>query len=197
MDDAVPVRVRQRAGDFGRDPERVGHRQLLLAGEPLPQRLALYVRHHVVQRRETRVPGRELARVSRLSTLDESAVEQRQDVRMLEVRRRADLGEEAIGADRRGELRPEHLERHQPVVAEVARQVDGRHAAGAELVLERVAVGERSREPPAGNGHAQWIVRVWNSQCYGPDPFATTSDAVRWPIPAIAPGGSIRRFTRP
>ena len=60
---------------------------------------------------------------------------------MLQVGRGADLGQESLRADHRGELRPEHLHRHPAVVPEVMGQVDRGHAARAELALDPVAVG--------------------------------------------------------
>ena len=48
-----------------------------------------------------------------------------------------DLAEEAIAADRGGELGPQHLDRHLPVVPQVLGQIDRGHAAAAQLALER------------------------------------------------------------
>ena len=47
--DAVRVRVRQRVGELAHEAHRVGERKRALARQPRPQRLALDVRHHVVQ----------------------------------------------------------------------------------------------------------------------------------------------------
>ena len=118
VDDAVAVGVVERGGHFHRDPDRVVHRQLLLAADPVADRLALDIRHHVEE-----------------EAVGLPAVEERQDVRMLEVRGRRDLGKEPLGADDRRQLGPEHLDRHAPVVPDVLRQVDGGHAALAELPL--------------------------------------------------------------
>ena len=43
------VRVIQRGGDLPHDADRLVDRELLLAGEPLPQRLARDVGHDVVE----------------------------------------------------------------------------------------------------------------------------------------------------
>ena len=59
---------------------------------------------------------------------------------MLQVRRGLDLGQEPLGAEHRGQLRAQDLERDLAVVPEVLGEVDGRHAAGAELALDAVAV---------------------------------------------------------
>ena len=61
---------------------------------------------------------------------------------MIETRGDLDLGQKSLGAEHGGELGPEHLERDLAVVLDVAREVDRGHAAGAELALDAVAVGE-------------------------------------------------------
>ena len=62
------------------------------------------------------------------------------------VRGRLDLGEEPLGAERRGEIGVQHLDRDVAVVLEVVREIDGRHAAAAELALDAVAIGDGSGE---------------------------------------------------
>ncbi len=118
------VRIVQRGGELARDVERRIDRELPLPGQPLPQRLALDVGHHVVEE------AFGLARIV-----------QREDVRVLELRRGLDLGEEALLAHHGRELGPEHLDRHPAVVLQVIGEVDGGHAALAELPLDAVAVG--------------------------------------------------------
>ena len=49
VDDAVPVGVVERGGDLGGDPDGVGDRELLLATQPVAQRLPVHERHHVVR----------------------------------------------------------------------------------------------------------------------------------------------------
>ena len=71
---------------------------------------------------------------------------------MLQVGGRLDLGQEALGADHGGELGPQHLERDLAVVPQVVGEVDRRHAAGAELALEAVAVGQGRLEPASSSG---------------------------------------------
>src|SRR4029078_1143376 len=73
-------------------------------------------------------------------------VMERQDVRMREPRRRLDLEQEAFGADTRGELLAQDLDRDGAVVFEIVREVPGGHAAGPELAIDAVAVGEGSCE---------------------------------------------------
>jgi hypothetical protein len=118
---------------------------LLLSHEPFPERLTLDVGH-----REPQVSGR-LARV-----------EHREDVGMLQAGHQADLAEEPLGAERGGEPWVEHLECHGPVVPEIVREVNRGHATASELALERVAVGEGSRELFQGLGQrdlSDWDIR--------------------------------------
>jgi hypothetical protein len=61
-----------------------------------------------------------------------------EDVGMLELGRRRDLFDEAVAADDRGELGPEHLDRDFAVVFQVIRRIDGGHAP-PELAVEPVA----------------------------------------------------------
>ena len=81
VDHAVPVRVLERPGGLGGDPERPVHRQLPLPPEPIPQRLALDERHG-----EPELAGG-LARV-----VDS------QDVGVLQPGGELDLALEALGA---------------------------------------------------------------------------------------------------
>ncbi len=62
---------------------------------------------------------------------------------MLEVGRDLDLVEKALGTEHGGELGLENLNRDLAVVLHVVGEVDRGHAAGAELALDRVAVGQR------------------------------------------------------
>ena len=65
-----------------------------------------------------------------------------QDVRVLQPGGEADLALEALGAERVGQLGVQHLERDGAVVPDVVREIDRRHAAAAELALDRVVAGE-------------------------------------------------------
>src|SRR4029079_13207771 len=91
----------------------------------LANRLALDVGHDVVEK-----PVR-FARV-----------EQRQNVRMLQRRRRLDLDDESLGAQHGREFGLQGLDRDLALVLEVVREIDGRHAARTQLALDPVPVGE-------------------------------------------------------
>ena len=119
------MRVIERTGDFPRDAHRVGNRQLVLAFEACSQRLTGNHGHHVVEQ-----------------AVGITAVEQRQDVRVLQPRRRLDFGEEAIAAECSTEIGVQHLDGDVAVVLEIMREIHGGHPAGAELAVDAIAVGE-------------------------------------------------------
>jgi hypothetical protein len=73
-------------------------------------------------------------------------VEHGEDVRMLEPCDGADLALKALRAKARRELGMQDLEGDQPIVLDVAREVDRGHPALAELALEKVAVSESFSE---------------------------------------------------
>ncbi len=125
MDDVVPVRVRQRVRDLARDLQRVVQRELLLAVEPVAQRALVHVRHDV-EEQAVRLTG----------------VVQREDVRMIEAGGDLDLPEEALRAERGGELGREDLDRHLAMVLEVLREVHGSHAPVTQLAQDPVAIGQ-------------------------------------------------------
>ena len=95
------MRVAERLGDLARDLQRVLERQLLLRAQPVAQRFALDVRHDVVEQPPATVGG----------GLDHAAVEEGQDVRMVELGGDGDLAQEPLGAERVGEFRVEDLDR--------------------------------------------------------------------------------------
>jgi hypothetical protein len=65
---------------------------------------------------------------------------------MLEIRRRLDLGQESLGAKRRGEIGMQHFDRDATLVFEIAGEVDRGHSALPEFSLEGVAIGKRGSE---------------------------------------------------
>src|SRR5690606_38328034 len=94
VDDAALVRIRQRFGDFAGEAHRLRHRQLLLARQPGRQRFALDQRHYVIEDSVTR-----------------ARVVHRQDMRVTETGGDLDLAQEALRAERLGQLRTHHLYR--------------------------------------------------------------------------------------
>jgi hypothetical protein len=79
VDDAERVGRTQRVGDFARNTQGVTEWQLAFPLESRPQRLTRHIRHDVVEQSRGR-----------------TAVQQRQNVRVLEPGGRPDLGEEAF-----------------------------------------------------------------------------------------------------
>src|SRR5262249_51358881 len=73
---------------------------------------------------------------------------------MLQIRRHPDLGQEPLAAKDGAQLRAEDLERNVAVVAKIAGEVDGRHAAAADLALDLVAAREGQVEL-GGYGHSR------------------------------------------
>jgi hypothetical protein len=134
MDDTLVVRVLEGVGNLTGDQDGVGDGKLLHALEAGAQRLARDEGHDVEE------VGAWHA--SPLVIPCGAGVQQRQDVRMLQARRGADLGEEAFRAERGAEFRMQHLDRDVTIVLEVAGEVHGGHAADAELADEGVAVGQ-------------------------------------------------------
>src|SRR5207302_5556751 len=116
-------------GDGFGDMHRLRNRKLLLAQEQRAERLPFYEWHDIVQQ-----------------PVGFTAVEQRQQVRVLEMCRDLDLGEEALDAEHRTELWIEQLQGHGAVMADVVREKHGRHAAPADLLFYLVAVGDRDLE---------------------------------------------------
>ena len=72
---------------------------------------------------------------------------------MLQVGGGPDLPQEPLGADHGRELGLEQLERDPSPMAEIVRQVHRRHAAGAQLSLQAIAVRQRGLEALEELGH--------------------------------------------
>ncbi len=125
VDHAMAVGVIERTGDLFRYTQRHVDRQLLLTLEKVAQRFSLHVRHYIERR-----------------AVEFTRVVQRQDVRVLQVGGGLDLLEETLGTDDSRKLRTQYLERDLAAVPDVFGEVDRRHAAGAEVALDRVAACE-------------------------------------------------------
>src|SRR6266702_4631222 len=131
------MRVVERTGDATGQPDRLLNRELLLPLEAPPQRFAFHVRHHIV---------------------DQAAylagIEQRQDVRVLQVGGDSDLTQEALDPEHRGDLGTQHLQGDGAIVLQIPGEIHGRHATGADLTLDSIALGEGRPETFQRIGHA-------------------------------------------
>ena len=126
VDHAVGMGVVQRVGHLAGDLQGVVERQLLLARQPVPEGFAFHEGHDIEE---------ELARLT--------GIEERQDVGVAQVGRGGDLTQEALPAQRGGELGAEHLDGDLALVPEILGEVDRGHPARTELALDGVAADER------------------------------------------------------
>ena len=62
---------------------------------------------------------------------------------MLEPRRRSDLAQKPLAAERRAEVGVQDLDGDVATVPQVVGEENGRHAARAELAIDAIAIGER------------------------------------------------------
>ena len=126
MDDSVLVRVVEGAVHAGRDALRILDRQLPLTIEPRAERLSLDERHDVVEQ-----------------SIRLAAVEERQQVRVLQAGGDTDLGQKPVDAQHGTQVGMQHLERDPALVPDVAGNIQGRHAASPCLSLDQVAIVKR------------------------------------------------------
>ncbi len=131
------MRVVERVRDLDRDRDGLRDRQPGLRHEPVPERFALDERHDGVQQ-GSRFPG----------------IQQRHDVRVLQLCGDVDLAEEALGPDSGGDVGVEHLDRDRPLVASIVREVHVRHASAAELAVDDVAFTENLLDLIEESAHA-------------------------------------------
>ena len=134
VDHAVAMGIAQGVRHVAQHPERLGHRQLAIAGEPGPQRLALDQRHGVVEQ------------ATRLTSIGFPRGEQRNDVGMLERGGELDLAAESVGAQRSGEIGREDLDDDLPAQGGLPGLEDPAHAAATQLALEQIAAGQGGAE---------------------------------------------------
>jgi hypothetical protein len=90
-----------------------------------------------------------------------TAVQQRENMRMLQTGCGADLAQEALAAEGGAEVRMEHLDRDVAVVLQIVREVHGGHAAGAEFPVESLALREGAGQPVSDVAHAISTCGEW------------------------------------
>ena len=126
----------ERVGYGGSDPHCFINRKLLLSVDAVPEGLALQIRHDV-EKEAVRFTG----------------VMERQDVRVSQIRRGRDLGQEPLGPNYRCEFGLQDFEGDVAVVLEVLSQIHRRHAALTQLTVNLVAAFEGRVETSDGIGH--------------------------------------------
>jgi len=122
VDDALGVGGAQCIGDL---PWRAGSHprsELLLAADPVPEGFALDEGHDVVEDPGVAAEWPE-SNSGRICGCWRWAA--------------TSISRGTARADRRGQLRSEHLHGHEAVVLEIFGQIDGRHPTGAELARRR------------------------------------------------------------
>ena len=129
MDHAVSMRVIECVGHFARNAHRFVDTELCFAIQLFANGFALNVGHDVKQK-----------------SIRRAAIEQRQNVRMLQRRRGLDLDDESLGTQHGREFRLQYFDRDFALVLQVVREIHGRHAARTEFTLDAVAIGESGGE---------------------------------------------------
>ena len=81
-----------------------------------------------------------------LGVFQVGAVDRETDRAAVADRRLGQLQEPALAADHHGELGLEDFQGHAPIVPDIAREEDRRHATGADLALNLVAAAERGAQ---------------------------------------------------
>ena len=127
--DALIVCVRKRIRDLAQKPHRLRDTNARLTPKTLPQRLSVDEWHRVPE------PTVALARV-----------EDRHDVRMLQVRGERDLATESNRAVD-AEVWPERLECNCSTVSQVSRPVHDGHSAASRFTFECVSARDRGLQP--------------------------------------------------
>ncbi len=81
---------------------------------------------------------------------------------MLQLRGQMHLAQESLVAERASELRAEDLDRDKPLLDEIPREHDRRHAASSQLAFEDVSVADYA--------HERHQVQATRPVTEGPDP---------------------------
>ncbi|HMA24230.1 MAG TPA: hypothetical protein VKP00_09545 [Gemmatimonadaceae bacterium] len=128
----------QRLGDRFADRDDLGERQLLLALEPLPKRAAVHVRQY------EKGPVIVLARA-----------QHRDNVRMLQPSRDANLAQETFGADLGDQLVAKDLDGDGSPVRVLASEIHNGRSAATGFALDRVPASEHARDGTRSSFHLQ------------------------------------------
>src|SRR6476660_485138 len=115
-------------------------------------------------------------------------------MRVLQVGRETDLSQEALGAKDCRQFGPEQLERHGPVMLQVAGEIDCGHAAAPELAVEAVAIMERISQC-RGPGQEASVSRS-TCESAGAEPGSPESGRDRFILSAPPPCPTLVRRSR-
>jgi hypothetical protein len=129
---AAAVRVPERVGHLAQHADRLADRELTQPREAGAEALPLDERHRVVEQPVALPRG-----------------EQRDDVRVPELRGERDLAPEPLGVDGRRRVRRQHLHDDPAAEGSFRGHEDARHPAAAELALEGVCAPQRRLQPRA------------------------------------------------
>ena len=128
MHDAAAMRVGERFDDVVQNPNDIANRQTAAPGNRRPQRLALDERHRVVQ--QLALDRRAIAGGSGPSTDGmRPGRQQRDDVRVLQLRGDLDLALESLAVHACRQLGRQHLDHDLPAERVLGRGEDAAHSA--------------------------------------------------------------------
>ncbi len=107
---------------------------------------------------------------------------------MMQLGKNFDFAQEALSAERRGELGLKHLDRDGALVLEIAGEVYRRHRPASELTLDGVTAGESGSQVVEGRGTHEALVSppmLGHSrlQCQSEVPARDVSPNVELPAP--------------
>jgi hypothetical protein len=129
VDDVMAMGVAQGVSDLAGDGQCIVERELSLAGKPSTQRLAVHVRHGVIE-----------------GAASLTAVVQRHDMGMVQAGGDGNLTQESLGTECGGDLGVQDLERDGTIVLQVPGEEHGPCPPAPDVAVDPVAVGQRLLE---------------------------------------------------
>src|SRR6267143_3378567 len=125
MDHVMAMSIGQGTRHLPSDLSGVVDGELLLSVESVPEGFSLDVWHDVVE-----------------GPVGFSRIVEGQDVRVSESGGDLDFAYEALGAERLGELGPQHLDRDGAMMLEIPAEIHGGHPTTTEFAFDRVTPDE-------------------------------------------------------
>src|SRR2546426_681789 len=136
MDYVMAMRIGQGTRHLSSDLGGVVDGELFLSVESVPEGYALDIWHDVIE-----------------EAVGFPRIVKGQDVRVRESRGDLDFAHEALGAERRGELGPQHLDRDGAMMLEIPAEVHRGHPTATEFALDRVTPDEGGSQAGEQVGH--------------------------------------------